>query len=356
MFGVLDTQYIDLPANIDQTYLEGLRTASGLSFPAVLRSIDQRLAAYNSYVDPLAAALMYPTSEIVAERMQAIAFVVEESSEYTVPRPQYVEGAASALPLRKWDVSTQWTEDGLEEMTLNRINLQIDSIVLGFQTHGRKEVLRRLFDDSEVRVDPKTPMVNPGFAGSGTGLNAFTIPFPSGAPLPGGYTLYHRDTAANLATVIKTARNKLKKWQTGPFDLIAPQTQIDAIAALADFVPVGSALIRGNPDDPEALVDPNLYVGVYDKDIRVRVAIEDFTDPNIAIFKTFGDLNPQNALAWRYDAHAGRGRDAFLRSRSMYPLDQAIVVQRFGVGTANRTAAALIRIDSSGGYVAPSIV
>lgn len=354
-FGVLDTRYIDLPPNIDVAYVQGLKTAAGVSFQTVLQQIDARLTTFNGGIDPLAAALIYPTDQVTAERMQPIAFEVSASSELSVPRAQFTDGAASALPLRKWDVALQWTEDGLEEMSLNKILLQIDSVILGLKSHSRKEIFRRLFSDAEIRVDRTTTMVNPGFAGSGTGLNAFTTPFPSGAALPGGYTLYHRDTAANLGVALKTMRDKLKKWQKGPFDVIAPADQIAAITALTGFYFTGSPLIRPDQTKPEALVDPELYVGVFDNDIRIRHAIDDFTDPNIAMFKSSGALNPANPLAWRYDSRAGRGRDAFLRSRSMYPLDQSIVVQRYGIGVANRTAVALLRVGASGGYVAPTI-
>jgi hypothetical protein len=32
-FGLIDTSYIDWPANVDATYLRGLETRSGLQFP-----------------------------------------------------------------------------------------------------------------------------------------------------------------------------------------------------------------------------------------------------------------------------------------------------------------------------------
>lgn len=355
MFGIQNTTYIDLPANVDRAYIEGLRTAAGVDFPRVLTEIDARLTTFNGGLDPLLAQLIFTTDEAMFEGIQPIAFDVQEAGEYTIARPQFVEGAGHMLPLRKWDVSTAWTEDGLNEMSLNRILAQLDSILLGLKVRARREIFRRLFSDAEVRVDKRSTAVSPGFAGSGTGLNVFNRPLPDGSALPAGYTHYHRDTAANLGVMVKTMRNKLRNWGDGPFDLIAPQAQIDAIAALPDFVGAGSALIRSAPDQAEAQVDPLTYIGVYDKDIRVRKAITDFADPNICVFRTAGPLSPNNPLAWRFDSRAGRGRDAYLRSRQFYPLAQAEVVQRFGIGVAERTAAALGRVGDSGGYVAPTI-
>lgn len=353
--GFMDTKNIDLPSNIDHAYIEGLKTASGTTFARVLQEIDSRLTTFNGGLDPLLASLIYPTDEVFAERMQPIAFDVDESAEYTLPRAQFTDSIASSLPLRKWDVATGWTEEGLEEMSFNKIMLQVDSILLGLKTRHRKEVLKRLFSDAEVRIDPKTTSTNPGFAGSGTGLNVFNLPTPDGNALPDNYTLYFRDTEANLATALRAMRAELAKWQSGPFDLIGPQSLIDAITALPEFLKTGSQYRNEGMGVATANVDPNTYIGTLFDDVLVRPALNDFTAPNLAMFKTYGALSPQNPLAHRFDSRPGRGRDAFLRSRSLFPLSEAVVIQRYGIGVANRTGAALLRVGESGGYVAPAI-
>jgi hypothetical protein len=258
------------------------------------------------------------------------------------------------LPLRKYDSSVMLTEEGLESMSLNRILLNVDSMILGAKTRHRREVLRRLTSDAEIRVDKKTTVTSPGFAGSGTGDNVFSGNYPDGTALPNSYTLYFRVASGSLSAGLKAAVAELRRWQVGPFDLIGPQAQIDAIVALGapDFIAAGSELIRQGSGTAEAQVDPNQYVGVFDKDVRVRKPILDYSDANITIYKSFGNLNPRNPLAWRYDEQRGRG--AFVRSRSLYPLDQAVLLQYFGIGVNNRTAVANIRVAGSGGYVAPT--
>ncbi len=356
MFGYQDTNFIDLPQNVDFAYIDGLRTAAGIEFPRVLSEIDARLTTFNGGLDPLLAGLMFTTSDAFTEGIRPVAFDVQEAGEYTLARPQFSEGSGMMLPLRKWDVSTAWTEDGLNEMSLNRILNQLDSILLGLKVRARREIMRRLFSDAEIRVDAKTTATNPGLAGSGTGLNVFVDPFPTGAALPGGYTHYVRDTVANVALAIKASRDKVKKWYAGPYDLIASQAVIDLIAAdTANYISAGSALVRQGPNVAEAQVDPSTYIGVYDKDIRVRLAIDDFTTNHYAVYRSFGNLNPQNVLAWRYDDTAGRGRDAYLRSRQLFPLAQAEVIQRYGVGVSNRVAASVGYLAASGAYVAPTI-
>lgn len=357
MFGFLDTQWIDLPAGTDLSYIEGLRTRSGVDFAQVLREIDTRIGAFNEAVDPVVASLISVTDQLFQERVQATAFAVDETGEYTMPRPQFVEPLPNPmLPIRKYDVSTAWTEDGLMSMSLRSILNQVDSILLGMRVRARKEVIKRLFNDAEIRVDPKTTGTNPGFAGSGTGNNVFTGYYPDGSAVPGGYTHYIRDVAANRAADIKAYRDKIKKWYAGPYELLGTQTFLDAIAAdSTNFVPVGSSLIRPAAGTAEALVDADTYLGVYDKDIRVlRSPITEFSGDYAVIYKTFGSMNSDNALAWRFDPLFGR--EAYLRSRALFPLDQAVVLWRFGVGVSNRTAAAIIQIaGSAGAYQAPTI-
>lgn len=357
-FGILDTRYIDLPAGIDEQYLRGLRTRAGVEFATVLREIDSRIGALNRTIDPLVAALLAPpTTEQFSELAAPIAFDIDERGEYTVARPQLVEGQAIMLPIRGYDVSLGFTEDGLESMSLARILQQVDSLFLGFRKLYRRQALQRLFSDAEVRVAPKTTVTSPGFAGSGTGDNVFSRSYPDGTALPAGYTHYYAVGAGTLAATLLSARNRIAKWHPGPFDLIAPQSQIDLIMAINPgspsdgFVSAGSALVRPGQGTAEAVVDADTYLGVLFGNVRVRTPIEDTSSANIAIFKTYGAINERNALAWRYDDI--KGRDAIVRSRSMYPLDQSVVKQDFGIGVNDRTAAVLIE-NGAAPYTEPT--
>lgn len=352
-FGFMDTTYIDFPANIDQAYIAGLQNRAGLNFTQVLAEVDNRLGAANATTDPLVAALARPTTEVDLDGTGPQAFKPRRRGEYTLDRPQLAEGAAHMLPLYGLENAIGWTEEGLLEASMNKIVLQIESAILGFKVQHRKDALTRLFSNAEERISVKSTATSPGFAGSGTGLNVFSIPYPNGTALPGGYTHYYRTDAAGLAATLKAARDRLRKWHPAPFDLIAPATQIAAISALPDFVSAGSELVRVGNGTPEALVDASTYAGVYDKDIRVRMAIDDFSSENIAIFKTYGNFDARNPLAWRYDEL--RGRNMYVRYRSFFPLDQANLLQDYGIGVGNRTGAVLIHVAASGSYVPPTI-
>lgn len=357
-FGVADTKSIDLAPGIDTAFVQGLTTRSGLSFVQILRDLDARAAAFNGSVSPLEAALIRVTTELLVDSTGVQPYEINPKGEYTLARPQIVEGAAYPLPYQQFDVSLGFTEDGIETATRERLNLMTESLFEGFRMRRRKDVLRRLFSDAEVRIDPRTTMTSPGFAGSGTGFNVFTQPYPDGTALPGGYTHYYfanTSTGGAFRTALRNAVDRLKKWHTPPFDLITTQATLDLIIALGapDFVSAGTILVRQGTGTAEAMLDPNEYVGALFGEVRVRPAITDTTSPNVAIFKSFGALAPSNPLAYRYDPL--KGRDAIIRSRSLYPLDQATAILGYGIGVNNRTAVALIHpAAGAAAYVAPT--
>lgn len=354
-FGILDTGYLDFPSNIDAAYVEGMRTRAGVEFPRVLTEIDSRLSAFNSTIDPLLATLLAPaTDAIYSEDFRPVAFKFEKASPFTLPRPQTTEGQAVALPLFVFDAGTEFTEDSLETSSLGKIIQNVESLILGLKALRRHQTLSRLFSMEEIRVDEKTSMKTPGFAGSGTGSNAFLGPYPSGDSLPNGYTHYYRCASADRAATIKQGLARLQMWYpNGNFEMVGSQAAIDAVSALGDFVDASSPLIRQGSGEAEAMVDPLTYCGVYYKVIKVRKPLLDVPDDYMCIYVTFGNNNPQNPLAWRFDPM--HGRNAYIRSRQLYPLAESLVVYRFGIGVNNRVAAVLIKVDVSGDYTSPVI-
>lgn len=356
-FGLIDTSYIDFPSNVDNAYLRGLQTRSGLNFTDLASRVDAALGAVNTGVDPLLAALLAPpTTAVDAPGGRSGTMQVQKKSQYTVARPQQVERTAHMLAIDEFEIALGFTEDGLQEISLDNFQIQVDAMREALERHARAETLLRFFSDVEVTVDPihPTTATSPGFAGSGTGGNAFTGVYPDGSALPGGYTHYYRDTTANRVAVITAARDRLRKWYTGPFDMIGSAAFIAAVMAdTTNFVSSGSLLVRPGLGTATTVLDPGQYVGAYLGDIRVWTALTDYTDDTGAIFKTFGNFAANNPLVWRYDTM--RGLNAYVRSRAMFPLAESIGMWKFAPNVNNRTAAALIKIAASGSYAAPTI-
>jgi hypothetical protein len=357
--GLIDTTFIDFPQNVDETYLRGLDMRSGLAFTELASRLDAALDQVNDGVDPMIAALMAPpTTSVIGRAIGRVSgMTARKRSEYSPDRPQYVERlGAPMLAIDEIVVQVGFTEDGLNEISLDDFQAQVDAVGEALERASRSDTLFRLFSDAEIPIDTNTTATSPGFAGSGTGTNVFSGYYPDGNAIPGGYTHYYRDTSANRGTVLRSARDRMRLWYPGPFDLIGSEAFVDGLIALADgrFVPVGSVLVRPAADVAEALVDPLMFVGVYDNDIRVWNPIVDFTTDHAVLFKSWGNFNSNNALIWRYDAL--RGQDAYVRSRELFPLANAEGLWKYGVNVNNRVAASPIYIAASGAYTPPTFV
>jgi hypothetical protein len=354
--GRIDTTHIDL-GTLDTNYVAGLRTRAGLDVGDLISRLSAELQALNGGVDPLIADLIYPTTATEAGAPTEVrGFQARKRGEYVPGRPQYGERALNhMLPIDDWEITIGYTEDKLKDIKLAEFDAQNRGLRAAWELLYRQQVLTRLFGNAEVAVSPRSTATSPGFAGSGTGANVFAGIFPDNQALPAGYTHYLRDTLANIAPMLLTGVKLLRRWYRGPFDLIASAAVVDAIAALPTptFVPAGSMLVRPGQGTAEALVDAAQYVGVLHGDIRVHMALTDFTDANWALYKTSGALNVNNPLAWRYDDLYGR--DVEVHSRAMFPLADANSIQRFGIGVNNRTAAVLGSIGAGTTYVPPTI-
>lgn len=362
MFGYLDSQWVDLPDIFDESYLEGLRNQSGVDFPTILQEIDDRVGAFNQTADSLVAELSSVTREPTIEYADSLAFKFRPKGEYGMARPQRGElFGGYMLPLRTKSAAIGWTEEGLRKQNLPSILRNIDGLLKGARRQIRYDVIFRLYTNAEIPVEySRTTATSPGFAGSGTGLNAYTVPYPNGVALPGGYTHYFRSDAAGRAAAIANARAiLLKQGHEPPYDIIASAAQVTALSAdTTNFVGVGSALIRPAPDQAAALVDPQKYIGVYQNEIRLRYAIDDFTSDNIAVVKLYGPGDERNPLRIRLPDDEGLpngGAALYVRSRDFYPLAEAEAITGWGVGIGNRTGTVLIHIDSSGSYDPPTI-
>lgn len=352
--GILDTTWINFPPNVDEAYIRGLSTPRGVSFQRVLALIDQRLRAFAATADPLVAALVSFTDAADVDGSGPTAFELEEETEYGLPRPELGERRGHMLPFRKYAKALGFTEEGLYETTEAEILRQVDNMLLTF-TRGRTlTVLRRLFSDDEYFVDRKTTTVSPGFAGSGTGDNVFGGTYPDGTALPDPYTHYFRDTVANADVAADAMIALLERWHPAPYDMVGGSAAIDAIASETGFVASGSPLIRPAAGTAEALVDSSRFIGVYANKVRVWSSrLELGAEPHMAIFKTYGNFDPRNPLRVRIDPRFGRGAE--VKFRSFFPLDQAVMRARWGVGVGDRTAATLARLAASGNYEDPTI-
>lgn len=352
MFGYLDTQFIDFAEGQSASRLADLKNRLGYTFADFIRALDGAVGSLNNANDPLIAALTYRSEEDTVSQDGANGKVMTRGAEYTAPRPQRGVGGGWLLPLYRSWIGLGFTRERLQTITPGQFQREVAQTVQAFQRGQRADVLERLFDSGEWPLDDDGNGASPGFAGSGSGTNAYGGPNPPG--VSSGFTLYASTTSANLGSALKTFIGYLKTYAAGPFDLIGPESAIAAVTALPDFIAAGSPLIRPAQGTAEALVDANSYLGVYNGIVRVHMAEAQLSGANtLAIYKTYGPNDNRNPLAWRTSPIFGA--NAFVEDRTLFPLAEAILLQHYGLGVRNRVGAACLTIQASGSYTAPTV-
>lgn len=359
-FGYGDTQHINFPIGQDDDRIRQMQNRLGINVLEFVRRLDGAVAALNG-TDPLISMLSSDTTRLSFIQGPDSDKVWQRSAEYTPARPQRGLGGRSWLiPIHHHEIALGFTERDLEVMQVEAFTDEIRTTVQAVARGRRAEVLERLFSDEELPLDDDGTGATPGFAGSGTGTNAFVGTMPSGQVTDGSYTHYFQadDDGASIDAAIKLMQANLEKWYSGPFDLLTGPDGFERITAnIADateFVSAGSDLIRRGEAQDVALVDPNRYAGVYNGRIRVMYPDFQISGNGFALVKTFGPGNQQNPLVWRYDPLFGR--NAYVEDRALYPLAQASVLQVYGIGVANRTAAALCSIGGTSGVYDPPAI
>lgn len=356
--GILDFQNIQFPPGIDPARILGFQNRSGVDFGELLRIIDSRLSAAGELVDPLVASISKTTTAQTTTGANPLAFAVTERSEYARDRGQRTTLDAYMLPIRDWENGLHMTSMALETMPLEQILLQVDSSILGHRRQERLRCLQRLFAVETWTFGRQVTGLSPGFAGSGAGNLAFNRPYPDGTAVTLPYTLYSRTAVNTMAATVAARMAELDRWNGfGVYDLIGGTNAIAAIAADAtNFVPAGQLLVQPGSAANVAQVDNTQYIGVYMGRIRVRNAATEVADAaadfRLALVRSYGDNDPRNPLAYRYDPTRP---NPWIDMTNVYPLADAQMYKRYDFGVDDLTGAGLMRFAAAGNYTTPVI-
>ncbi|MDQ3540262.1 MAG: hypothetical protein M3440_06195 [Chloroflexota bacterium] len=358
--GTHDYAFLDFPESLPADRAAGMSTASGVPFASILRAASAAMGSITQNISPTAAALTVQTDQEDAGETFSNPFVVEYSREYSVALPQRGDKISHLLPVRKMDAATQFTEEFLDNVTDRQIAVSLDGLSNAFRRVPLTASLGVLFNPAAVPVNENSTTMSPKFIGYDTADPAYgRVSLADGTLVASPYTHYQRVDTAGLLAGIDAAIVKLQaRGETGPFDIFPSPNAATAIAGLAEFISAGDAFVRPAMGDAEAMVDPNVYIGVLrGRDVRVRKPIseiiDDTTNGTFALVKTYGANAAGNPIAWRFLPKYGL--TPILRSRSLYPLEYATVIARWGFGVNNRFGAVLTRIAAAGAYVAPQI-
>lgn len=359
-YGTHDFSQIDLGPQLSPERAAALRTAAGVSFGDILRSLNAAMQSVTTNMDPLVRALTVQTTSEETEPLTTGGYQVQYGSEFAVAMPQISDELTHLLPIRKMDIANLFTEEFLDNTNMERLNRRFDRLGDGFRIAHKVLTLDTLFNPTAAPVTENSVEISPKFIGfSASDPYNGRVRLPDGTVISSSYSHYLRDTVANLAAMIDTAVARLQaNGGVGPFEIIPSSAAAGHISALDSFVDAGDPNVRVGSGTDEAMVDPNVYIGVLrGKNVFVRKPegriVDDGSASWFAMVKTYGDNAEGNPLAMRYSERYGL--TPTIRSRSMYPLDYATAVHRVGFGVNERFGAVLAKIAASGDYTAPQI-
>jgi hypothetical protein len=349
-FGFADTHFVNFPEGQTENRLKSLTNRLNINYLEFVRRTDAAITALNA-ADPVINLFTYDTTKDTVTAKGGSDKVWQRAAEYGPGRPQRGKpGRGHLLPFYHYEIDLGFTDRALKTMEVEQFTDELRDTVQAIARGRRADVLERLFNADEIPLDMDGNGASPGFAGSGTGTNAFVGILPNGQETDGAYTHYFQmaDTEAGTHAGILAMVAALENWYAGPFDLYGSATAIEKIMSYVGddkFVSNGSSLIRPGEAQSQALVDASTYLGVYAGKIRIRYPDLSLEGDNFVIFKPFPVQSQLQPLAWRWDTIFGR--EAYVEDRNMTPLTEAMVMQSYGVGVSNRVSVTVALIGGT---------
>lgn len=352
-FGFLDVEYIKF---LDQQNEAAIRdsNAAGVSYAELYRILDGAMAALAGQRDPLIQKYVRDTTEQFVTQRLGSKRIWQRGAEYTPGRPQLgAEEVGYELPLWNFEIDLGATRRGMRDMTPDRFIAEVTDIVQAISLGYRADVLERMFHALEFPLDGRAMSgSSPGFAGVGLEVRGQNR---KGQTLPNDYTHYFHgaDSESGITGALDAAIEAMEGFHEGRLEILPTEDMADRITTWTDdetFVPAQRLLIRSAIDQPEALVSPDSYLGVYKGKYPVLHPERQVVGVNAAIAPS----NPtQKPIVWRYKE--SYGRNATVEDRSLYPLLEAIIVQDYGIGVYDRVGMALVSAGAGTDYINPTV-
>lgn len=353
-FGFLDTEYISF---LDAQTENAIRAenAAGVSYADMFRVLGGAMSALASTRDPLIEKYVQDTTQVTIEQRLGSKRIWQRGAEYTPGRPQLgQESEYYELPLWSFEIDMATTARGLRDMTIDKFMSEVRDTVNGIASGYRADVLERMFHADEFATDARARGGrSPGFIGVGDpeaiGMDIF------GKALPSDYSHYFHgaDTESGLQGALDGAIANMERFHRGRLEILPTEDMADRIQEWTDdedFVPAQQLLIRSAIDQPEALVSPDTYLGVYKGKYPVLFPESQVNGVNAAVAPVSPSVKP---IAWRY--RESYGRYARVEDRNLYPLTEAIIMQDYGVGVWDRFGLALVSGGEGDDYINPVV-
>lgn len=327
--------------------------------------ISIALEAHNRHLSEMMGALVETTSDRQRRYGSADSKTMQELDQFGQPQAQKVTaGVTVGFPLRLYGDALQWTRKFM--MTTGsaaQIAAEINAIMDADRRNVIYQIKRALFNPTnytftDVLVDNVSlavkRLVNADSAAIPLGPNgeSFTASTHTHYLYTDGTTL----AAADLTGAVNTV---LEHHNTGRIMVYINQAQDAAVRGLAGFTAyIDARIVRGGGSTTDVAAGGLDVMNPYDRPIGIYGAAEVVVKPwvpsgYLLVVSLDGGASP---LVMR--ARDGFGTLQLVYEDESHPLRARSYEREFGVGVWQRTAAAVLYIDTGNGdaYVAPTLV
>jgi hypothetical protein len=383
LYGVIDTKrnFVDLPAGWDEEFLASQKTRGGFSYLEVFDRLNQKLLAINLGLvgaHRFIPSLSYPSSDGTTKYVVGGGGgIMEDRTEYSEPKGIQTRSTGHMIPNYAKIMALAWTDRYLRKH-MTEFELETDLTEMENTIISTFEVicLNALFRIGDVTIggSGKSPGLSDGGLPGASSL-AYTPPAFEGEVFTSTHPHYGRYTQAQVGIGLE--------WAVA---------NLDEHGFYADYIgitdKVNRAFWKSIDADGVKFLDYNEVGVIYPDDAAIRLAVSreggqrflgalktsagliwlmdssrirynptggDSADAYISIFKTEGDLNPMNVLAWRFDEMDGIGAYASAHDLGGATTNKITIASDFGFAVSNRIKAVNLRIGVSGNYVNPII-
>lgn len=353
--GVRDTRELVMLTGWDATALKNFELADGTTFDVIVNEMRVALNGVSNelYNDPLWSALVSYTDRPDVEYRVGSSNGMDKFTEYGRPDPKRAASEGHMLPLEAFDRALGWTWNYLRDARMYQIEADIADAVKDVRDKWRVKLLTRVLqrgDDSGANKGLGTGGYSTGFATAAANTNVdFTPPSFGGKTFDSDHNHYLDETGGAMTLAyFQAMREHLREHgHEPPYEFITGSSDMAAIKALDDFIPVGKLNVNyGAMQDLATLsgaTDSNggYYIGAIE-DFNVRV-VNGMPQYYGFAWKPYGRNSQRNPLRIRVhkDYPLRPNIMAFPDPRSgagaAFPLQWMMFFFEFGVGVGDRT-------------------
>ncbi len=331
----------------------------------LLKDFQRSLDAHNAIVDDMLEPLVETTTDRVRRYGTEARMVMIEADEYTRADAQKVSpaGVDIGFPLRPYQVTLQWTRKFLQIATPAELASKMQAAQRADLSNVRLAVQKALFTPTN-NLTYKDRFVDGVTVPLRALLNADSAAIPEndfGTTFNGATHTHYLGTAALVAADIEGALNTvIEHGVAGPIYIYINRTQEAAVAAMANFDPYLTPLMRPGPGSTADVTGQDIMpFDIYNRAIGVwNGAVEVWVKPWIyANYIAVVEVDPGRRVLARRQRAGSANTDVLqiVAKDEKYPLRADTMEREFGVSVWGREQAAILQTNSAS-YTAPVFV